>query len=320
MEEKQFVETENAKTVLAGKSKLRAFILGIFIGLAVIAPGISGSTVAIILGLYAAMLYAMGHLISKEYKECFLFLLPLGIGAVIGFLGGFLVVREFFGAYVFETVALFTGLMTGALPALTREIRSARMTGKRVLLLGIGILLPIAIALLSFYLLPEEGSGSAFSDFPVWRFLVYLPLGVLVSLTQIVPGLSATAILMATGQFSPILESVHLDYILANPIVLLLYFSLGVGFLAGLLGLSRILSYLLARYHDSAFCLITGLSVGSIVSMYLGTDMMHRYGELAALSAFPWGTVVLGVLLFAFGFVLAYLLVRYEEKHGIKAS
>lgn len=319
MEEKQFETVENAKTVLAGKSKLRAFILGIFIGLAVIAPGISGSTVAIILGLYAAMLYAMGHLISAEYKECFLFLLPLGIGAVIGFLGGFLVIREFFGAYVLETVALFTGLMTGALPALTREIRAVSMTVKRVFLLAVGVLLPIAIALLSFFLLPEEGGG-AFADFPVWRFLVYLPLGVLVSLTQIVPGLSATAILMATGQFSPILESVHLDYILTNPIVLLLYFSLAIGFIAGLLGLSRILSYLLSRYHASAFCLITGLSVGSILSMYLGTDMMHRYSELAALPAFPWGTVVFGVVLFVFGFVLAYLLVRYEGKHGIKAS
>ena len=316
MEEKQVAEITSAKAELAGKSKLRAFILGIFIGLAVIAPGISGSTVAIILGLYTAMLYAMGHLISREFKECFVFLLPLGVGAVIGFLGGFLLIRSLFDAYVIETVALFTGLMTGAVPALTRELRHVPVTGKRVLLFVLGLLLPIAIALSSLWLLPRT-SGGAFADFPVWRFLVYLPLGVLVSLTQIVPGLSATAILMATGQFSPILASVHLDYILENPLVLLLYFSLGVGFLAGLLGLSRILSHLLSRYRATAFCMITGLSVGSILSMYLGTDMMQRYGELAKASAFPWGTLLLGIFLFVFGATVAYLLVRYEGKHGI---
>lgn len=317
MEEKQITEVKTAKTELVGKSKLRAFILGIFIGLAIIAPGISGSTVAIILGLYAAMLYAMGHLLSKEFKECFLFLFPLGVGAVIGFLAGFLVIREIFGPYVLEMVCLFTGLMTGAVPALFRETRGERITGKRVILFVLGFILPIIIAVFSLFLIHSEQGSVAFTDFPLWRYVVYLPLGVLVSLTQIVPGLSATAILMATGQFGPILASVHMDYILENPQVLLLYFSLGLGFVIGLLGLSKLLSALLSRYRVTAFFMITGLSIGSIVSMFLGTDMMRKYAELTALPAFPIGTLLLGVALFAVGFAVAYLLVRYEERHGI---
>ena len=141
-------KTENSECVLKGKSRIRSFILGIFIGLAIILPGISGSTVAIILGLYTAMLYAMGHLLSKEFKECFFFLLPLGVGAVIGFLGGFFVVQKVFGAYVFEMVCLFTGLMTGAFPALLREIKGEKITVTRCVLFVLGILLPVAIALM----------------------------------------------------------------------------------------------------------------------------------------------------------------------------
>ncbi|MBE6655257.1 MAG: DUF368 domain-containing protein [Ruminococcaceae bacterium] len=311
---------QSAGTVLAGKSRLRCFILGIFIGLAIILPGISGSTVAIILGLYTAMLYAMGHLVSKEFKECFFFLLPLGIGAVIGFLGGFIVVQKVFGPYVFEMVCLFTGLMAGAFPALLRETKGEKITVKRGVLFAVGFLLPVAIALVSYFLLPETTSEATFTDFPIARYFAYLPLGGLVSLTQIVPGLSATAVLMAFGQFGLILNSVHLDYILAHPQVLVLYVALAVGFGAGLLLLSRLLSDILAKHKATAFFMIVGLSVGSILSMFLGTDMMACYKRFASLPAFPIGTLLLGVGLFAVGFTVAYLLVLYEKKHDIAPS
>ncbi len=321
MNQNQTPHTEQtAESVLAGKSKLRSFILGIFIGLAIIAPGISGSTIAIILGLYTAMLYAMGHLASREFKPCFLFLLPLGLGAVIGFLGGFVVMQKVFGPYVFEMVCLFTGLMTGAFPAILREVKGEKRTPRRISLFVLGLILPILIALLSYALLPDTPSNATFTDFPVLRYLAYLPLGALVSLTQIIPGLSATAILMAFGQFGPILNSVHLDYILENPEVLLLYFSLAVGFGGGLLFLSRILSDLLKKHKGTAFFLIVGLSVGSILSMFLGTDMMACYKRFASLPVFPIGTLLLGVGLFALGFALAYLLVLYEKKHDIHPS
>ena len=317
MNQNQPSSPQTAKEVLAGKSRLRSFILGIFIGLAVILPGISGSTVAIILGLYTAMLYAMGHLVSKEFKTCFLFLLPLGVGAVIGFLGGFLVVQKVFGPYVFEMVCLFTGLMTGAFPALLGEIKGEKLSPKRGFLFAIGFLLPIGIALISAFLLPEASSDATFTEFPIGRYFAYLPLGALVSLTQIVPGLSATATLMAFGQFGLILNSVHLDYILSNPEVLILYLSLGIGFVGGLVLLSRLLSDILEKHKKTAFFMIVGLSVGSTVSMFLGTDMMACYRDFAARPAFPIGTILLGVLLFALGFAVAYLLVRYEKKHGI---
>ena len=319
-ESQNTVKEQSAESVLAGKSKLRSFILGIFIGLAVILPGISGSTVAIILGLYTAMLYAMGHLASREFKSCFLFLLPLGVGAVIGFLGGFFVMQRVFGPYAFEMVCLFTGLMTGALPAILRETKGEKRTLRRTFLLALGVLIPVLIALLSYLLLPKTASNATFTDFPVLRYVLYLPLGALVSLTQIVPGLSATAVLMAFGQFGPILNSVHLDYILANPEVILLYFALVLGFGAGLLFLSRVLSDLLKKHRGTAFFLIVGLSLGSILSMFFGTDMMACYENMASLPTFPIGTLFLGVGLFVLGCAVAYLLVRYEKKHGIEAN
>ncbi len=306
--------------VLAGKSKLRGFVLGVFIGLAIIAPGISGSTIAIILGLYTAMLYANGHLFSKDFKRCFAFLLPLGIGAVVGFLGGFFAIQAVFGPYVFQMVSFFVGLMAGAFPALLREIKGKVVSARRGLLFAVGILIPIAIALVSFALLPESSSTETFTDFPISRYFLYLPLGFLVSVTQVIPGLSATAVLMAFGQFGLILNSVHLDYILENPQVLILYASLAIGFFAGVFALSRLLSDVLEKHRTTCFFLVVGLSLGSIVSMLLSSDMMECYTAFAAEPTFPWPSVLAGVGFLALGFAISFLLVLYEKKHDISPS
>ena len=58
------------------KSWCKSGFLGFFIGLAVIVPGISGSTVAIIFKLYDQFIYAVGNLL-KKFKACFAFLLPI---------------------------------------------------------------------------------------------------------------------------------------------------------------------------------------------------------------------------------------------------
>jgi putative membrane protein len=297
------------------KSRALALLLGVFIGLAVIIPGVSGSTIAIIFGLYTSMLYAIGN-IFNDFKRCFAFLLPLGIGVVAGFLAGFLIIQRFFGDYMFEIVCLFVGLMIGALPAITREIKGEKLTPARAVLFPVGIIIPVAIGVLSIALTSgSTASGESFTAFPPALFLLYFPLGFVVSATQIIPGLSATAILMATGQFAPILNSLHLDYILENPVVLGLYASIGLGFLAGLVIISRIFERILKAHKVTAFFLVSGLSIGSIVSMFVNPDMWEVYtlwGNRESATA----SLIVGIVLLAIGFALSFVLTRYELNRG----
>ena len=295
------------------KSFLAALILGIIIGLAVIVPGVSGSTVAIMFGMYTAMLYAIGNILG-DFRRCVAYLLPIGIGVVIGFVGGFLVIQRVFGEYMFVVVCLFAGLMCGAVPALTAEISGEKRSAPRLLLTFVGVLIPLAIGGVSILLESgAENSAASFSSFPVYLFLLYVPLGVAVSATQIIPGLSATAILMACGQFAPILNSLHLDYILANPIVILLYFCIGGGFLVGLVLISRIFSKIIEKHRAPTFFLVVGLSLGSILSMFLNPDMWTVYSEWASSKDYT-SDIALGIPLLLIGFVASLALTRYELK------
>ena len=294
------------------KTFLLAFVLGIFIGLAIIIPGISGSTVAIIFGMYAAMLYALGN-IFNDFKRCIMYLIPIGLGAIIGFLGGFLVIQKLFGEYMFVLVGLFAGLMIGAIPALTAEVKGEKKSVSRIGLFALGIVIPICVGVVSIILGSGNASAATFTEFPAHLFILYVPLGVIVSTTQIVPGLSATAILMACGQFKPILNSLHLDYILENPAVLGLYLCIGGGFIVGLVLISRAFSALIARHRAPTFFLVVGLSFGSIASMFLNPDVWEIY--------LGWGRgerllpdVIIGAILFVLGFVGSLMLTRYELK------
>ncbi len=297
------------------KSFVLALILGVIIGLAIIIPGVSGSTVAIIFGMYAALLYAIGNILG-DFKRCVAYLFPIVIGAVVGFLGGFLVVQRVFEDYMFVLVCLFAGLMIGAVPAILNEIKGEKANAGRGMLLALGVILVLCVGVLSILLESGDGdSGASFSSFPPYLFILYIPLGAVVAATQIIPGLSATAVLMACGQFKPILNSLHLDYILENPAVLGLYLCIGGGFLAGLVLISKGFSALIAKWRGGTFFFVVGLSLGSIVSMFLNPDMWAVYTEWSQ-SGVEVAELIIGAVLLSAGFAASFLLTRYELKHG----
>ena len=305
------------------KGWIKAFVLGVFIGLAIIVPGISGSTVAIMFGLYAALLFAIGNILS-DFKRCLVFLVPIGLGAVIGFAAGFLLVQVLLEKYMFIVICFFVGLMLGASPTLLKEIKGERVNTKRVILMAIGVLIPIAIAVISIAINPptleataESGTSEAFAAFPPYLFALYVPLGVLIAATQLIPGLSATAIMMAFGQFKPIMDSMHLDYILKNPLFIALIGCLAVGALVGLVIISKIFSKLIENHKGSTFFFVVGLSFGSIASMFFNPDMAQIYFNWSK-GGFSGANFAIGIALLLVGLIGSGLLAKYELIHDGK--
>ena len=295
------------------KTWCKSALLGFFIGLAVIVPGISGSTVAIIFKLYDQFLYAVGNLF-KKFKKCFAFLLPIGIGMVVGVLLGFISVKKLLEIIPFAVVCLFAGLMCGAFPAVKDEIKGAERNAKRIVLFAIGLLIPVALGCMSAWLASGESvSVDTFASVEWWHIVLGLVIGYVVGVTQIVPGLSASAFLMAVGWFGSLVDSVSMTYWKANPAIFLVYMGLGVGFLAGLFTFSKLLTYLFGKARHTSYFMIVGLSLGSILSMFCNGDIIETYLAWAQ-NGVAVLDLVLGIALFVVGIVGAYLLVRYQRK------
>ena len=298
------------------KSFTKSGVLGFFIGLAVIVPGISGSTVAIIFKLYRQFLYAIGNLF-KKFKKCFLFLLPIAIGLVVGVALGFLGVKALLDILPFAVICLFAGLMVGAFPAVKDEIKGVKLTAPRIALLCLGISIPVAIGVCSALLKPSTESG-VFEKVEWWHIIIALVVGYVMAITQIVPGLSASAILMAIGWFASVVDSVSLTYWQSNPSIFLVYAGLGVGFLLGLFTFSNFLDFLFRTVKAAAYCTIVGLSIGSILSMFCNGDVIAVYASWA--TAFNPLDCFLGIALFVVGVAGAYLLVRVQRKKDAEAT
>ena len=293
-----------------GKSAL----LGFFIGLAIIVPGISGSTVAIIFKLYDQFLYAVANFF-KKFKVCFTFLLPIGIGAVLGVGLGFIAVKKLLEILPFAVICLFAGLMIGAFPAVKDELNGVKMTAKHIALLIIGVCIPVAVGVYSattaFTGASGEGSTILSANLP-WIVLSSIVVGYLLAITQVVPGLSASAILMAIGWYGVIMSGIDVGLFSNMPLLVLLG-GLAVGFVVGFFTFSKLMTIVFQKARGLAYSMIVGLSLGSVITMFFNGDVAAVYLSWAqnGVSGFDLG---LGLFLFAVGVVLSYLLVKVQRK------
>lgn len=298
------------------KTWCKSGLLGVFIGLAAIVPGISGSTAAIIFKLYDQFLYAISNLF-KKFKQCFIFLLPILIGIVIGVVGGFIAIKQLLKLLPFGIICLFAGLMSGAAPAVKDEIKVVQYNAKRISLFCVGLILPIIMGATSAILTITGGGVHADAFVPVqwWQPILGVVFGAFVGLTQIMPGLSASAFMMAVGWFTNIVESISLSYWQLNPQIFIIYGALIFGFFAGVFCFSKLLTRLLTKHRSTTYTFIFGLSIGSILAMFCNSDIIDVYYAWKTASAGNIAlNVVLGVVLFVGGAIGAYMLVRYQRK------
>lgn len=295
------------------KEVAKSGALGAFIGLAVIVPGVSGSAVAIIMKLYEKLLYAIGN-IFRQFKSCAIFLLPIAAGAAAGLVLGFFGVKILLDIMLFAVVALFAGLMAGAFPAVWDELKGSRKTALRVGLFATGVIVPIAISLIAVF---AGGGRQSLENPQAYEYIIYLVLGFAVALTQLVPGLSATALLMATGHYVPLVDSVSITYWQNNPEIFAVYACLIAGFVAGLLCFAKLMNLLLKKYRAATFFAVAGLALGSLITMFFNPEMFAEYVNWNKGQRFG-PDLAFGSILFVIGFVAAYAFVRIQRKNAAR--
>lgn len=298
------------------KSWLKSVFLGFFIGLAVIIPGVSGSTVAIVFKLYDEFLYAVGNLF-KKFKPCFFFLLPIGIGAVIGVLLGFLVIQKLLEIVPFAVILLFAGLMIGSFPAVKDELNGVEMNGKRILMLVLGTCLPVAVGIYSCIDTLQGGvSGNILEADLVWRLILPVLVGFIIALIYLVPGLSASAALMVLGWYTVLMENLHFSAeTLQNTSLMIVVGGLAVGAVVGFFIFSKLLSFAFEKARGTSYSVIVGLALGSMIAMFFNAEMVTVYSFWAA-SGIEWWQLILGIVALGAGIAVGQLMVRTQRKQA----
>lgn len=271
----------------------KQMILGVLIGLAVIIPGFSGAQLAIIFKMYDKIMDSLSNIFSKK---SILFLLPILIGTIIGFLVGLITVKYLIAISTFCVVAFFAGMMLAGVFETIIDVKGSKFKYIYILNLAIGLIIPILISILS--IISKLNFESLILSPPFWFYILLIFVGFLVSLTQLIPGLSATAILMALGMYDVLLKNISISNYLSNPKVMIIFVILIISFVLAILLLSKGINKIINKYKIGFNYIIIGLCISSVITMFYNKEIIYFYSTTQNL----YIHIIIGVMLFILGF------------------
>lgn len=259
---------------------MKNFIKGIFVGMGGIAPGLSGSVLLVIFGLYQKTINAIGT-IFKDFINNLKFLIPLALGMGTGILLFSKLVDFLLANYEMQTRFLFFGLVIGTLPLFYREVKKEGFSKKYYIHVALAALVGTVVFTLN---------QSAFEPVTNPNLLQSVFLGVAVAGSSIVPGVDSAVILSTLGLYELYVSSVaNLDFAVLIPA--------GIGLGIGVLGISFVMNLLIKKYYTATFSTIFGLFI-AIIPNVLNESCVFALNSTMAIS------VVLALI----GFAISYYL------------
>lgn len=265
-------------------------------------PGVSGGTVAFVLGFYDQFIGSLDALISgnmQEKKEAVIFLLKLGIGWIVGFLLAVSILASVFETQIYSISSLFIGFILAAIPLVIKEEKhNMKVCVSSIISLFVGI----AIVALITYFNPVSGSDSAISLKQLdLGLIIYVFVAAMFAISAMVlPGISGSTLLLVFGLYVPIISAIKslmsFDF---SYLPILIVFGLGV--LTGIVTIVRLIKFALDKHRNIMLFLIIGMMIGSFYAIIMGPQTLEVPKAPLSLETFNiiWfiigGIIILGL-------------------------
>ena len=247
------------------------FIRGFCMALADSVPGVSGGTIAFLLGFYEQFIDSIDDLItgSKEKKkEALFFLLKLGIGWVCGFVLAVLVLTSVFESHIYYISSLFIGFIIFAIPLVVKEEKDTLKSQKKYIPF---ILIGIAVVSALTYFNPVSGgeNGVNLEHLTPGIALFVFVAGMIAISAMVLPGISGSTILLILGLYLPIITAIK-DFLHLHFESFWTVFLFGCGVLVGAFSVVKVIRKALENFRPQTIYLIIGLMLGSIYAVIMG--------------------------------------------------
>lgn len=274
------------------------FIRGFFMALADSVPGVSGGTIAFILGFYDNFIDSLNSLTSKnssreKKKESIIFLFKLGIGWIVGMVLSVIFLSSIFESHIYVISSVFTGFIIFSIPLIIKaEKNNIKDKYANIVFLIIGVIIVVAIT----YFNPssaDEGINLAMSKLSIGTIIYVFICGMIAISAMVLPGISGSTLLLIFGLYVPIISSIKAVLKLDLQYVpILIVFGLGV--IIGILTTIKVIKYSLANYRSQMIYLILGLMIGSIYAVFMGPTTLEVPKAPMNLSTFNFIYFILG--------------------------
>jgi putative membrane protein len=286
---------------------IKDFLNGLVLGITQTVPGVSGGTIAIIMGFYFDLIKAINHF-TEDIRKNFRFLFPLALGTAAGLLLFSSIINYFLANYSFPMMLFFIGLMIGTIPQIYSKVKEKgqRIKFTDVVMMIIPFVVVLAMSGLKREPVPTSSEAISNIGFPYMVFIFFA--GIIAAAILVIPGVSGSFALLLLGLYPLVIHSVssiRLLLIDITNITLLqnickVLVPLGIGIVIGGLLMARLIEKLLFKYEKIVYTVILGLILGSVCVLFMD-PIVYKSG----ISAF---IIAAGVLTFSLGCVLSFKL------------
>lgn len=270
---------------------------GFCMALADSVPGVSGGTVAFIMGFYDKFIDAIHNLAfgqMKEKKSSVMYLAKLGAGWLIGMAMAVVVLSALFESHIYAVSSLFIGFIGGAIPLIVKaERESLRDIGKGILFCLLGLIL---VAGITWANSRSGGAAMELGQFSIGTSVKLFFIGMIAISAMFLPGISGSTLLLIFGAYIPVITAVKgvlsLEF---SYIPCLIFFGCGV--LTGAVTVVKAIKVCLEKFRPQTIYMILGMMIGSFYAIVMGPTTLQMPQEALDFGKFNMIAAAAGVAL-----------------------
>lgn len=261
-------------------------------------PGVSGGTIAYIMGFYQKLVDSVHDAFGKDREKrsaAARYLVKLGIGWAVGFLSAMLVLAAMFAKNIYFMSSLFLGLSIAALPFIIHsewKVIAGKYLNIVYTVIGFAIVAGLTLLKNSGHI----GLSVNFHDAGVVELIYVFIAGMVAITVMILPGISGSTMLLIMGVYLQAVESIRevltLDFSSLPSMV-----CLAAGILFGIIFSVNLISKAFRRFRCQMVYLIIGLLIGSFVAIVYGPTTLPEALPILDLSNFSIAGFVLGAVI-----------------------
>lgn len=291
---------------------IRTAINGFFMALADSVPGVSGGTIALILGFYDNFIGSINKVIygsKDEKKEGIIYLIKLLCGWAVGMILAVLVLTAFFEKNIYAVSSLFLGFILPSIFIIGKEEYPTikdKWQHTPYVILGIAI-----VALLTFFNGRVSGMALDMSHFTLGSAAYLFIAGAVAITAMFLPGISGSTVLLIFGAYLPVLGGVK-EILHLNLKVFPMLFVFGLGIIFGASVSVRGIQKCLEKFRAQTVMTIIGMLIGSLYAIVMGPTTVGTGNEMLNMSNFSIVFFIAGIVLIALLEILKHRLNKKE--------
>lgn len=267
------------------------FLKGIVIGISTLVPGVSGGTMAIILGIYDKIIHSVSHFFIN-IKANIVFIATVSIGGIVGIFAFSNIIDYGLKNYRFIMIFLFLGIIAGGLPVLFKKAELKSLKPFDYTLFIIGILIVVAMSFSKSTIVNLASSDG------ITNTLFMVLAGFIAAIALVLPGISGSFFLLTIGLYemtTSALKDFNLPYLIP--------FAIGTGL--GIILTIKVLENLMKKHTRPTYIIILGFVIGSVIVIFKDN--------------IPYGINILYSLISLIaGYFLTSSIIKIGKKHGVE--